>query len=300
MGINPVMTSSSGQMFGSPQRQALPWLPSQTFTDLVGACSYLAMAGRGRSARAQRNRSRHSNQDRDHETLKVSIRQSGDTTVTEGQQSLPASNTNRPVYSIAVKPLAVEADLTVNPHGHRPGWANDRAYRSTATVAKGQTSATWGSFSPTRTRQSIRLRRWRLRSHPVPNTRLILRLPASNTPSTMMTRRPVRCVAPRCGKNLLTRSSAPVHHHHFPVSRMVRGGCRCCAMRCGTTTSAAGGALASQTYTTVDGLADNQGGGFADTRGQQHRPRDIPQYQYQTMAGDFFRDSLTTLKLKFK
>ena len=76
------------------------------------------------------------------ETLKVSIRHSGDTTVTEGQQSLPASNTNRPVYSIAVIPLAVEADPT-KPHGHRPGWANDRAYRSTATVAKGQTSATW-------------------------------------------------------------------------------------------------------------------------------------------------------------
>ena len=77
------------------------------------------------------------------ETLKVSITQSGATTVTEGQQSLSASNTNRPVYSIAASPLAVEADLTVNLMVTDPDGLVTGRIGTTATVAKGQTSATW-------------------------------------------------------------------------------------------------------------------------------------------------------------
>ena len=300
MGINPVMTSSSGQMFGSPQRQALPWLPSQTFTDLVGACSYLAMAGRGRSARAQRNRSRHSNQDRDHETLKVSIRQSGDTTVTEGQQSLPASNTNRPVYSIAVKPLAVEADLTVNPHGHRPGWANDRAYRYHGDCSEGPNFCDLGELL-TNQNQAVNTAE-KVEIALAPGTEYQIDTQAASIEYTVndddatpgqvccasLWQKPINTLICTCpppsfsgqqdGQGRVPVLRYEVRHHHQ------RGGGR-----------------AGQ-----PDLHDGRwpcrqpGGGFADTRGQQHRPRDIPQYQYQTMAGDFFRDSLTTLKLKFK
>ena len=291
MGINPVMTSSSGQMFGSPQRQALPWLPSQTFTDLVGACSYLAMARRGRSARAQRNRSRHSNQDRDHETLKVSIRQSGDTTVTKGQQSLPASNTNHPVYSIAVIPLAVEADPT-KPHGHRPGWANDRAYRSTATVAKGQTSATWEFL--TNQNQAV---------NTIDTQAASIEYTINDDDATpgqvcwaSLWQKPIDTLTYTCPPPSFSgqQDGQGVPVLRYGAAHRQRRG------RAGQPDLHDGRWPCRRSALPVDQPCRQPGGGFADTRGQQHRPGAIPQYQCQTMAGDFFRGSLTTLKLKFK
>ena len=76
-------------------------------------------------------------------TLVASIRQSGASTVTEGQQSLPETDQNRPAYSIEVSPLPVEEDLAFNLTVTDPDGLVTGRIGSTATVAKGETSMTW-------------------------------------------------------------------------------------------------------------------------------------------------------------
>ena len=75
-------------------------------------------------------------------TLVLSITQAGSTTVTEGQPSIPSTNSKRPTYSIEAN-LELEEDLTVNLSVTDPDGLVTGRIGTTATVAKGEKSATW-------------------------------------------------------------------------------------------------------------------------------------------------------------
>ncbi len=200
------------------------------------------------------------------ETLVVSIKQTGATTVTEGQGSLPATDRNRPVYFVEVSPLPIEENLTVNLLIIDPDGLVTGRIRSPVTLVAGQdsTSKSWEFLTnqnqKINTAEKVRLTLLNGDGYQPDRQAAVVEFTVNDddaTPSQVLNLAVAKTI------DTLTYTWAP------PSSSGQQDGQAVPVLRYEVRHTANGGALASQTYVAVDGgagarsfkltgLADNQ------------------------------------------